>query len=59
MTILINLDEGYRAAVASGVHHTNYILMVIPKGVEMSQFNTLRQADGLGAIVIEHASGPP
>jgi hypothetical protein len=38
---------------------TNYGVMLVPNGVGMSQFSTIRQAESMGVIIIGRASGPP
>ncbi len=38
---------------------TNYNLLLVPKGVEMSDFDSIRQAENAGVKVVIGHAGPP
>jgi hypothetical protein len=56
---LIYPDDKFWDEVKRGVVLTNYILMMIPKPINPSQFTTLREAEKLGARLVYAGGGPP
>jgi hypothetical protein len=52
-------DDAYKKRVEEGTRNTNYALLLVPNGVEMEQFSTLRQAISMGVIPVQRALGPP
>ncbi len=57
--IIIKGSPEYVEEVNKGYARTNYVLLVVPKGVNVSQFSTLRQAYGLNVLSVGGATGPP
>ena len=51
--------EQYGKEVANGVQGTAYVVLALPLGLETDQFETLRQAIALGAVVLASGAGPP
>jgi hypothetical protein len=41
------------------INGTNYILLLVPMGIKMNQFETLHEAEALGVQMIGQGSGPP
>ena len=39
--------------------NTNYVLVLVPNGINMNQFSTMRQAMALGVKPLNGAIGPP
>jgi hypothetical protein len=52
-------NEKFRTEVANRLVGTSYTLLAIPVGVTPDQFDTLRQAEALGARILEERGGPP
>ena len=57
--IEIPWNQKFRSEFASGVRMSAYALLTIPIGVTGEQFDTLRQAEALGARILEQGDGPP
>jgi hypothetical protein len=57
--IEIPWNEKFRNEFASGERMIAYALLAIPIGVTGEQFDTLRQAEALGARILEERGGPP
>jgi hypothetical protein len=58
MTIQLNtkfMDEYLK----QGWTNTNYVAIVVPNGVTMDQFSTMRQAFSLGVLSVSGVVGPP
>lgn len=58
-TIVIPLDDKFIQEVKDGIRGTNYFLLLIPNGVSVDEFETLRQARRLGVELVTSSSGPP
>ncbi len=59
ISMLIPLTENFRNEYRQGDRGTNFYLLIVPKEVSPSQFDTLRQAKALGAKIINARGGPP
>jgi len=59
ITIFIHLDEQFMRTMQHGEIRTNYFLLLVPNKVQPSQFSTLRQAESLGAKILQGGAGPP
>lgn len=57
--MIITADEAFVKDFKSGMKGTNYIAILVPKGVSMDQFSTLRQAFALGITGRGSVYGPP
>ena len=57
--ILIPAGEKFVSEFSAGMRGTNYSVLLVPNGVNMSDFSTLRQAVAMGVILGKHHSGPP
>jgi hypothetical protein len=57
--IVVTVDDAYVEEWKRGARLTYYFLFLVPKGVGMSDFSTIRQAEALGAIQIAGRLGPP
>jgi hypothetical protein len=58
--VVFNLTDNYVNELAHGWRGaTNYYPLLVPKGLGMDQFSTLRQALALGAIQLQGSTGPP
>jgi hypothetical protein len=57
--IPIPFDAAFRDRLKHGAIQTNYGLLLVPNGVEMSDFDTTRQAANAGVKVLATHSGPP
>jgi len=55
----IKTDDAFRQRFKSGARVTNYVLLLVPHGVSMEQFSTLREAIAVGVIAVSRTSGPP
>jgi hypothetical protein len=55
----IPYSDKFKEEVNSGKIHTAYHLLLIPRGITFSQFDTLRQGVALGVIIVETRGGPP
>jgi hypothetical protein len=53
----IDLDEGFQKEELS-VRGTSYALLLVPKNVSPSQFSTIRQAEAMGAVMVQGTTGP-
>jgi hypothetical protein len=56
--ISIPLSETLIADKQQGKAGTNFMLLLVPKGVRMEQFSTIHQAEALGAKVLSQGGGP-
>jgi hypothetical protein len=59
INILIPVTDVFREEMAHAGWGTNYGLLLVPNGVSMDQFSTIRQAKALGVKVMQTSSGPP
>jgi hypothetical protein len=59
VSIGIPLDARFKQELIDGLHGTNYKLLIVPNGIEMHNFRTLRQAERLGVRVVGFGAGPP
>jgi hypothetical protein len=59
MRIILIVDEEFVEEWKQGMRGTNYFLFLVPRGVEMNQFSTIRQAQALGTIQLAGRAGPP
>jgi hypothetical protein len=57
--IAIPWSDTFRKMVLQGDTGTNYVLLLIPKGVSMPDFETLHQAEALGVKIEAIYAGPP
>lgn len=57
--IVVTVDDVYVEEWERGARLTYYFLFLVPRGVGMSDFSTIRQAEALGAIQIAGRIGPP
>jgi hypothetical protein len=57
--IKIKMNEEFVDELRKGHLMTNYSILLVPNGVTMDQFTTLRQAKALGIKVMETRGGPP
>lgn len=57
--ILIRPGDEYTQALLKGDHGTFYALLLVPNGITLAQFSTLREAQRLGALDISDKIGPP
>ena len=49
--VIIQLDKQFLDELHSGVSGTNYVLVLLPKSINMNQFSTLHEAKALGAKI--------
>lgn len=59
ITIRIPLDEQFRKSLIVGTWGTNYSLLLVPNGISIDRFATLREAKKLGIRILQLNSGPP
>jgi hypothetical protein len=59
ITVKIPIAGEYLQEMNSGTKLTFYALLVVPRAVLVSDFSTLREAIGRGAIVVSRKGGPP
>jgi hypothetical protein len=59
ISIVIPWNDDFRAAVARGEMGSDYTLLALPPDVGASQFDTIRQAEAIGAKLLEERGGPP
>jgi len=57
--VKIPITGEYLQEMNSGTKLTFYALLVVPRAVLVSDFSTLREAIGHGAIVVSRKGGPP
>jgi hypothetical protein len=57
--IIIPWNQQFLNEMGHGARMSSYALLAIPVGVTPDQFNTLRQAEALGARILEERGGPP
>lgn len=58
MPIGINFDDAFQKEEQT-MFQTSYFLLMVPKDVSTEHFFTERQAESMGAIKIDEATGPP
>jgi hypothetical protein len=59
ISLLIQVDSEYKNTMKRGDTETMYYLLLVPRDVNMDQFNTLRQAQLAGVKLLESHGGPP
>jgi len=59
ITLRIPWTDQYLRRFLRGDRGTNYYLLLVPKNLSPSDFDTIRQATEKGAIVLQHTSGTP
>lgn len=57
--IIIPWDERFKAQLREGGSNTTYELLLVPRSLTPDRFNTLREAENLGAKILQHRVGPP
>ena len=57
--LVISLDDTFRNEMKQGRAPTHYVLLFVPFGVTLDQFQTLRQAKNLGVREVGHVAGDP
>ena len=57
--IVIPWNQQFLNEMGNGARMSAYALLAIPVGVTKEQFDTLRQAEALGARILEERGGPP
>ena len=57
--IPIPLDKSFFDNIAQGVRPTNYIVLLVPNGLNAKDFGTIRSAVKEGAILLATKTGPP
>jgi hypothetical protein len=57
--MVIPWNDQFLNLLKTGATETNYVLLLIPKDLSPSQFDSLREAIDKGAIMMERRGGPP
>jgi hypothetical protein len=57
--IAIPWNKNFIDEFAKGEVRSSYALLAVPSSVTKEQFDTLRQAEALGALILEENGGPP
>jgi hypothetical protein len=59
IVIVIPWNDQFLNILKAGAKGTNYVLLLLPKDLLPSQFDSLREATDKGAIMMERHGGPP
>jgi hypothetical protein len=57
--IRISWNKKFLREMLTGAKQTNYIVLLLPNGLDVDQFNSIRQALRLGGMLVQGAGGPP
>jgi pimeloyl-ACP methyl ester carboxylesterase len=57
--IVIPWNDQFLNTLKNGAKGTNYVLLLLPKDLLPSQFDSLREATDKGAVMMERHGGPP
>jgi hypothetical protein len=57
--VMMSLGTKFLDEAKGGAEPTHYFLLLLPKTIAMDRFETVRQAQALGAVVVRHTGGPP